>query len=229
MSTAKQSVESYRKAWNKQQKELRRLLDSPDLHAQAIELFLSQHAMLHSCDITRGETWSYADEVFASTNEELLRRIPNNEDHSILWAIWHIARIEDVTMNLLVADNPQIFLEGDWQDRMEIEFPDTGNAMSPENVVKLSETISIPALRAYRSMVGIKTREIVTKLQPQEVRNNVSPSRLQQVIDDGAVVEAASGILDYWGKRTIAGLLLMPPTRHNFIHLNEAFRIKKKS
>jgi hypothetical protein len=26
------------------------------------------------------------------------------------------------------------------------------------------------------------------------------------------VVEAASTILDYWSRRTIAGLLLMPPT-----------------
>jgi hypothetical protein len=33
---------------------------------------------------------------------------------------------------------------------------------------------------------------------------------------------------DYWSKKTIAGLLLMPPTRHNFVHLNEAARIRQK-
>jgi hypothetical protein len=48
------------------------------------------------------------------------------------------------------------------------------------------------------------------------------------VMDEGAVVEAARGLIDYLGNRTISGLLLMPPTRHNFIHLNEAERIKKK-
>jgi hypothetical protein len=42
------------------------------------------------------------------------------------------------------------------------------------------------------------------------------------------VVEAAAGLLDYWGRRTIAGLLLMPATRHNIVHLNEAARIKQK-
>jgi hypothetical protein len=31
-----------------------------------------------------------------------------------------------------------------------------------------------------------------------------------------------------WSKRTVAGLLPMPPTRHNFLHLNEALRIKQK-
>jgi hypothetical protein len=35
-------------------------------------------------------------------------------------------------------------------------------------------------------------------------------------------------VLEYWGGLTYAGLLLMPPTRHNFIHLNEALRVKKK-
>jgi hypothetical protein len=40
------------------------------------------------------------------------------------------------------------------------------------------------------------------------------------------VVEAARGIADYWSKRNVAGLLLMPATRHNLIHLNEAFLLK---
>jgi hypothetical protein len=33
--------------------------------------------------------------------------------------------------------------------------------------------------------------------------------------------------IDLWSRRTIAGLLLMPPTRHNFLHLNDALRIKQ--
>jgi len=48
------------------------------------------------------------------------------------------------------------------------------------------------------------------------------------VRDEGAVVEAASAVLDYWSKRTIAGRLLMPPTRHCFLHLNEAQRLKHR-
>lgn len=47
-------------------------------------------------------------------------------------------------------------------------------------------------------------------------------------METGAVTPEALEIVTYWSKRTIAGLLLMPPTRHNFLHLNEAFRIKSK-
>jgi hypothetical protein len=42
------------------------------------------------------------------------------------------------------------------------------------------------------------------------------------------VLEAGKSVLDYWGGFTVAGLLLMPPTRHNFIHLNEILRIRQK-
>jgi hypothetical protein len=69
---------------------------------------------------------------------------------------------------------------------------------------------------------------LVKRLQPEELNLKVDPSRLQQVMAEGAVVEAASGLLDYWGGLSKAGLLLMPPTRHNFVHLNEALRLKSK-
>ena len=65
-------------------------------------------------------------------------------------------------------------------------------------------------------------------LSQHAMLHSAKMARLQQVMAEGAIVEAASGIADYWGKRTIAGLLLMPPTRHNFVHLNEALRIKYK-
>ncbi|NIS79815.1 MAG: hypothetical protein GTO14_06325 [Anaerolineales bacterium] len=62
----------------------------------------------------------------------------------------------------------------------------------------------------------------------EDFRKDVDPARLQQVLFEGAVVEAAQGLIDYWSRRNIAGLLLMPATRHNFVHLNEAQRIKRK-
>ena len=34
--------------------------------------------------------------------------------------------------------------------------------------------------------------------------------------------------MDYWGGKTFAGQLLMPATRHNFVHLNKAMRVKQK-
>jgi hypothetical protein len=147
---------------------------------------------------------------------------------AVVWCIWHIARIEDIAMNLLVAGRPQVVHGDNWLERMNAPVPDTGNAMDEEGVAELSVALGLEALRAYRLTVGRRTREIVQQLEPQALKGKVDRARLQQVWDEGAVVEAASGIVDYWGRRNIAGLLLMPAARHNLVHLNEALRLKRR-
>jgi hypothetical protein len=174
------------------------------------------------------EPWSFEDELLNDMTDEQIRRIPQNCDHSVAWNIWHIARIEDVAMNLLVAGSPQILHRDNWLERMKISVPHTGNAMDREEMVALSASISIVGLRDYRLAVGRRTREIVKELSVNDLQQKVQPSRLQQVMDEGALVEAAGGIKDYWGRRNIAGLLLMPATRHPLSHLNEALRLKRR-
>jgi hypothetical protein len=224
----KDGLEANRKICLRQQTELRNKLHSTDQYQEAFNLFFKQHAMLHSFAMARTEPFSLEDEVFEDLNEERARRIPGNSEHSIVWNIWHIARIEDVTMNILVAGSPQILNRGHWIRKLMVPFRDTGNAMGKLEIENLSNKIVIKALRSYRVAVGRKTSEIVKQLQFQDLKNKVDPARLEQVRKEGAVVEAASGLLDYWGRRNIAGLLLMPATRHNLVHLNESLRLKAK-
>lgn len=221
-------MESSRKEWNARQKKLRPLLSDADSHSQAIQLFLQQHAEVHSSDMSSSGTLSFQDEVLADLNDGQIREIPDQMDHSIAWIIWHIARIEDVTMNLLVTGKEQLFTRDAWMRKMGISAPHTGNAMSRSEIAVLSKAIDMESLRSYRLAVGRQTEMIVKELQPDDVGQKVSPSRLDLVVQAEAVRREAKGLLDYWGKRTIAGLLLMPPTRHCFVHLNEAERIKQK-
>ncbi len=217
-----------RKLWNKQQQELRQNLTRADSHLKAMELFLSQHAMVHAAEMSHASLFSFEDDILKGVNGEQMRLIPNKCDHSIAWVLWHMTRIEDVTMNLLVAGSPQVLLRENWLEQMHISMRDTGNAMTTAAVVDLSVTMNLEALRAYRLSVGRRTREIAQQLLPEQLKRKVEPNRLKQITREGAVVEAASGLLDYWSGLTFAGLLLMPPTRHNFVHWNEALRIKKK-
>lgn len=218
--------EAFRKLCLKRQTELRALLKSSDQQQAGLQLFMSQHAMLHSARMAQTEPWSFEDEVFQDTTEEQVRRILPKCEHSIVWNIWHIARIEDVAMNMLVAGSPQVMLQGDWLERLGIPVLDTGNGMNQDGIAGLSAAIRIEALRDYRAAVGCRTRKIVMQLQPHELKVKVDISRLAQVRDQGAVIEAASGLLDYWSRRDIAGLLLMPASRHNLVHLNEALQLK---
>jgi hypothetical protein len=224
-------METQRKFWNEQQKALRQALEAPQSHPQAKALFLSQHAMLHTKDLTGNNEAcqaSFDDELWQGLSEESARRTPANEQHSIAWCIWHLARIEDVTMNILLAGENQLFEQDRWATRLKVTLRDTGNAMTPDEIAALSAQVDIATLRAYRTAVGRRTREQVQQLPPNDFKRKVEPARLKRVLDESAVCEASQGLLDYWGNLTLAGLLLMPPTRHNLVHLNEALRLKQK-
>ena len=221
-------MSSYRKLWNKRQRELRPLLEGGEQFEGAIQLCLSQHAALHSAELTPNEPYSFEDALLNDMTEEQIRRIPSKEDHSVAWLLWHMARIEDVAMNILVAGGPQIMNQADWLEWMGIDIMNTGNLMDEVAVVELSAAVDVEALRAYRLAVGRQTRSIIQNLRPEQLKEKVDPARLERVIAEGAVVEEARDLIDYWGKRTMAGLLLMPATRHNFVHLNEAERLKKR-
>ena len=92
----------------------------------------------------------------------------------------------------------------------------------------MSANIDIKALRDYRIAVARRTRQVVKKLQAKDFNQEVDPDRIEKVLKEGAVAPEAVEITNYWSKKTIAGLLLMPPTRHCILHLNEAMRIKQK-
>jgi hypothetical protein len=220
------NIETQRKFLNKQQTQLRQIMMAVDRHDEAVELFLVQHAMLHSANVAQTGLWSYEDAVLDGMPSEWFRRVPPKDGHSVAWMVWHMARCEDITMNLLVAGTPQVMNEGDWPARLKIAACDTGNAMDAAEIAGFSAAIDIDALRGYRVAVGRRTREIVAQLQPGDLQQKVDPARLQQVRAEGAVVEAAWGIAEYWGKRNVAGLLLMPATRHNLVHLNEILKLK---
>ncbi len=124
------NYKSFRKEWNTHQKELRNNLEKADKFEQSIALYLPHHAVLHSAAITEPGTWSYFDEILQGLTEEQMRIVPKNEDHSIVWMIWHMARIEDVAMNMLVTGTSQILHQGNWLEQMQMSYHHTGNETS---------------------------------------------------------------------------------------------------
>jgi hypothetical protein len=222
------NMDDNRKFWNAQQKELQAILSRPEEHHRAIQLFLQQHAMVHSGSMSRSNLHSFEDEVCQGLSGQAFRIIPPGMEHSIVWILWHLARIEDVTMNLLVAGGTQVFFDQNWDRQIGAPIHDSGNAIRQQGVLALSLAVHVEILRAYRVAVGCRTREIVRHLSSGQLKQKVDPGRLLKVKGEGGVIHAAEEVITYWSRRTIAGLLLMPPTRHNFLHLNEAARVKAK-
>lgn len=223
-----QNIETHRRQLNQQITALRRILADVDRFEAAKALFFEVHAQLHTASISQGRYWSFEDALLDELDDSIFRRLLEKEDHSMAWCLWHLARIEDVAMNLLVADRQQVFNEADWHRQLNVDLKHTGNAMSRDEITALSIALDFQALRQYRAAVGRRTQQIVADLVPEQLRQKVDPARLQRVWDEGALVPAAQGIADYWAGRDNAGLLLMPATRHNLVHLNAALKLERK-
>lgn len=221
-------LDIFRKELNPRQKALRLALEGSRDENQAIQSFLDLHGILHSAQVAPEAPWSYEDLLLNGLEDGQFRIIPDGEEHSIAWIVWHLSRIEDITMNLLVAGKDQVFETGGWLSKTKSPIMHTGNGTGLDVARALSEAVELPALRAYRHAVGRATREVVKALTKPDFSRKVDPTCLQRIVDEGAVIEAGYGVLDYWGRRDVAGLLLMPPTRHTIVHWNEAWRIVKR-
>ncbi|MEF2965842.1 DinB family protein [Paenibacillus sp. M1] len=220
-----------RKQWNENHKTLTNIILKPHHHKNAVNLFLNQHSLLHSFQMSDLGIHTLEDELVKDINEETLRRYPvaaPDTKNSIAWHLWHVTRIEDMTMNVLINNDKQVFYFGNWDKKLRIDYSHSGNEMTDDEIADLSDHIDIPALFAYRIEVGRKTREIVSSLKPGDFKLKVEAERIHKLKEQHAVKDEASWLLEYWSKKNIAGLILMPATRHIFVHLNKSIRIKHR-
>ena len=213
---------------NNLHKSLRQALSRADDAQPAIRTFLDLHSQLHSRQMAPDTPWSYEDFLLEGLEEAEYRQIPPGEEHSIAWILWHLTRVEDLTMNLLIAGGDQVFEREGWRAKIGSPIKHTGNGTGIEMAEAISSAVDIAALRDYRVSVGIATQGIVNTLTPEDFKRKVSPENIQRILDEGGVIQEGMDVVVYWSRRDVAGLLLMPPTRHTLVHWNEARKLLKK-
>lgn len=219
------------KSWNDDIKELRKIILKPDKIQESKSLALSLHSMVHLSIMSGVDKKTFEDELWEGLDENTFRTSQNQKGRTIAYGIWHCTRIEDITMNLLVAGDKQIFNRENWQEKINSNITDTGNAMSEDDIMEFSKNINMEELKNYRIEVGRRTRDIVENLSTEDMKRNFDKHRLQRILDERAVldVKASNWLIDFWGRKNVAGIILMPMTRHQVIHINESLSAKKKS
>ena len=216
-----------RKNWTMQQDLLRKALAARARFPEAITLFMAQHAAVHTNEISGGGGWSLPDEILTGLPETMIKAIPERGQNSIVWLLWHITRIEDMTINTLTLRQPQVWNDG-WARRLGFTSPDCGAGMEEADVAGLSEQISPTALLAYRAAVGRRTREGIHHLNADTAREIVPDSLVQVLVNEGSISARAGWLFEFYRNRTRAFFLTRTATSHNFIHLNEAGRFKER-
>lgn len=220
------SMKYFDEGLSEEHKELSTLIRKKNSFRESMQLLLRLHASLH-LSVVSGSEPNEVDALLEDLTPQEAAAMPEKNGETINWAIWHMARIEDITMNVLAAKKNQVFT-GDIQKRINTTLTDTGNALTQEEIGVFSIQVRLPELIAYWNEVGSRTRAVVSELTSDDMSRPVEKNNLDAVLEAGGVTNHQDSVwlLDYWGSKNIAGLLLMPPTRHLMLHLNDCCRWK---
>ena len=206
---------------------LRKLIRSPKNFASAIELALEIHAVTHAGMVSSSPRPTFYDELLDGLTDEDYHIMPTEKDETIAWQIWHIARIEDLVGNLLIAEQDQVFND-EWMSRLNVTVRDTGNAMTDEQIIDFSRQVSKRELIEYRNTVGCRTREILKSLTPGDLKRKPGAGYLDRLISEGGLLNHKKSLWlrDFWGNYTVTGLILLPLTLHHMLHLPDSAAIR---
>lgn len=185
----------------------------------ATQLFLERHQPLH-------------DELVPLLLEPLsadqLRAPAHSELNPIAWLLWHMARAEDIGVNRFVADRRQVFDEGGWARRMNVERRDVGTSMPAEEVSDLAREIDLEELESYRKAIALRTVQVVDELNPAALDERVDEAGVEHVLfDEEAVGQKAASLLPEYVGQTKGWCLNHFGLTHNFYHLGQAFAARK--
>lgn len=215
--------------WNPKQALLKKVIKDKDHFPEALRLCMDMHRFVHLSSTLSSEEDTLEDMVWEGLEDEDLAVMPTEKDVTIAWNIWHITRIEDLTMNLLVQNGSQV-LNGNWLEKLNTTVTDTGNAMTDEEILSFSTSVNKGELKNYRNAVGRQTLKLLSHLTPADIKRKVTQSGLERIRSEGGVTNQPSSLwlLDFWGKKDVAGILQMPITRHQVVHLNDSLKLKEK-
>ena len=186
--------------------------------------------------IRKLEMWEISKNLFINIYLELKNKIDNlfkelndYKNENIIWNLWHIMRIEDLIVNILICEKESILNEK-LKNELNISITDTGNSLTKEEIKKFAKNINIKKLKYYSDKISKNTINLIKRLKAEDIKRKINKINLEKIINGCGVTKDNLWLIDYWGKKDIAGLLLMPLSRHIIVHLNKCYKyIETKS
>ncbi len=216
--------------WTPHREELAKKIRSKQNFESALELALQMHTKVHfKSMLPESEIETFWDGIWNGLTDEQLSVQPTSKDNTIVWCLWHITRIEDIVSNILIHEGSQVF-DDLWKVALNMSVTDTGNAMNNTEMIAFSQQINKDKLREYSDAVGRRTQEIIRSLDAERLKQKPAPQHLERLVLEGGLIQHKSSIWlkDFWGNKTIAGLVMLPLTHHHVIHLNEAVSMREQ-
>lgn len=217
------------KPFNQMIKNLRSIIKIEKQFPEAMLQALYLHSLVHVTKVSDAKQKTYEDELWEGLSDTGATIGINKKGRTVVYGLWHATRIEDITVNLLINNNRQIF-DKHWGKKINSSIIDTGNQLSSREIAEFSKNIKVNELRNYRLSVGRNTQKTLRKLQFADLKRKFSPASLARIFQEKAVAQHpdAAWLVDFWGKKNVAGIIFMPLTRHILVHINESFQAKSQ-
>jgi hypothetical protein len=187
----------------------------------ARDLFLQQHAAAHSAAVG-GNKLSMAERTFGGLTDAQMRVRPREDLNSLAWLMFHITRAEDVFVNTLLGDGPQVFDDG-WAKGLGLTRRDFGFGMTSAEVSELTQQVDVAALREYRDAVGRRTRDVVAGFS---WHGTIEPHAVERAASEGSLGRAAEAFSKNMPGRPRAAVLSTIALLHSAAHMGEAITVR---
>lgn len=161
---------------------------------------------------------AYDFDIGGAVPRDLVAVRPEGAANSILWLVWHLARIEDVAINTIIRDAPQVLFEDGWTAR--IGTPDTrvGTGFADADVRSVTEALDIDHLHAYWAAVRARTLAWLESGPDLEHAPDVGArlSRIPEIAPpDGA------WLAEQWAGKPARYFVRTAVIAHGYVHLGE--------
>ena len=211
------------KDWSERNKAMQLQLKKKDTFAEGIDTLIALRKDLMAQILQFKEELSQED--FSAMP---YRNAKGYHSKTIAYSLWHIFRIEDIVAHTLIADDEQVFFQGEYQNCIHAPIITTGNELVKEEIQEFSKQLEIDELYNYITEVDRSTTEILKELTYEDSRKKIADEKRQKVeyLNVVSKDENAYWLIDYWCSKDVRGLIQMPFSRHWIMHIEACLRIK---
>jgi hypothetical protein len=185
----------------------------------ATELFLSRYDDIHERVLPM---------LIDPLSEEQLRKRPTDSLNPIAWMLWHIFRAEDVGINRLVMDGVEVFDQGEWAVRLNVEKRYVGTGMTADEVDELTSALNLQALRDYGRAVSKNTVTVVTAIAESDLHDVPSNEHINRVMCEEEVLpENVWSYLPLYHGKNRGWFLMHLGLTHSYYHIGQISLARK--
>lgn len=147
---------------------------------------------------------------------------PGGVANSIAWLVWHVARCEDVAINTIVRDAPQV-LTDEWSWRLRVDDARIGTGFTDAEVDAVGRSLDVDELDRYWTAVRGVTAAWLERAPRLDCTPDVG-GRLRLV--SGVVPPAGEWLLDQWTGKPAAWFVSDMVIAHGYLHLGEMLSVR---